>query len=92
LKSQIAEVNERNSFIENAKENISTTLDAMRKIIVQEETTPELYAEIIDKVLLYKNHAVDIFFKHIYEPIRLEYKTSSRGEFYRVDCNVRLVA
>jgi len=92
IKSQIAEITERNSFIENAKENISTTLDAMRKIIVQEETTPELYAEIIDKVLLYKNHAIDIYFKHIYEPIRLEYKTSSRGIFYKVECSVRKAA
>jgi len=89
LKSRIAEVNERNKYIENAKENITFTLDAMRRIINQEDHAPELYAEIIDKVLLYKNHAIDIYFKHIIEPIRLEYTTASRGVYYRVDCNLR---
>jgi len=64
----------------------------MRKIINQEETTPELYAEIIDKVMLYNNHAIDIHFKHIIDPVRLEYSTSSRGEFYKVNCNIRKAA
>ena len=89
LKNSLAEISERNTFIRNAKDNIEATIEAMRKIINQEESTPELYAEIIDKVLLYKNHAVDIYFKHIQEPICLEYSTSSRGEFYKVECSLR---
>ena len=89
LKSRIAEINERNSFIEDAQANIENTLTAMRKIIHQDESTPELYSEIIDKVLLYKNHAVDIYFKHITEPVCLEYTTSNRGQFYKVNCTLR---
>ena len=89
LKSRIAEINERNSLIENAKENITSTLDAMRKIIHQEESAPEMYAEIIEKVLLYRNHKIDIYFKYITEPVRLEYTTASRGIHYKVDCNLR---
>jgi len=89
LKSKIAEINERNIFIKNAKGNMDLTLNAMRNIITQEEATPELYAEVVDKVLLYKNHEIDIYFKHIYEPVRLRYTTSGRGRTYRVDCNIR---
>jgi len=89
LKSRVSEINEKNRFIENAKDNITFTLDAMRKIVSQEEPTPELYAEIIEKVLLYQNHAVDIYFKFIPSPICLEYATSSRGKHYKVECNLR---
>jgi DNA invertase Pin-like site-specific DNA recombinase len=92
LKSRIAEINERNSFIENARDKVSDTLDAMRKIADQESSTPELYAEIIDKVLLYKNHKIDICFKYITEPVCLEYATSSRGKHYKVECNLRQTA
>ena len=89
LKSRIAEINERNSIIENSKDSVSVTLEAMRKIASQEETTPELYSEIIDKVLLYKNHKIDIYFKYITEPVCLKYTTASRGIHYRVDCQIR---
>ena len=89
LRGQIAEIKERNSIIENAKESLEGTLLAMRKIINQEESAPELYAEIIDKILLYKNHSLDIYFNYISEPVRLEYSTSSRGEHYNVKCNLR---
>jgi len=89
LKSRIAEINERNAFIENAQANIENTLSAMRKIINQDESTPELYSEIIEKVLLYKDHALDIYFKHIAEPVCLKYTTSSRGQFYKVNCTPR---
>ena len=92
LKSRIAEINERNSFVENAKDSISGIFDAMRRIVSQGENAPELYAEIIDKVLLYQNHKIDIYFKYITEPVRLEYSTSSRGKFYKVDCNLRQTA
>jgi len=92
LKSRIAEINERNKFIENARDNISLTLDAIKIIISQVEHTPELYAEVIDKVLLYQNNDIDIYFKHIPEPVRLEYATFSRGIHYKVECNVRQVA
>jgi len=47
LKTQIAEANNRNSFIENAKDNIELTLNAMRDILSQEETTPELYSAFL---------------------------------------------
>ena len=89
LKTRIAEINERNSFIENAKDNIELTLNAMRLIMTQEETTPELYSEVVEKVLLYQNHELDIYFKHIFEPVRLQYATSGRGKTYRVDCTPR---
>ena len=89
LKSRIAEINERNAFIENAQLNLENTLSAMRKIINQEESTPELYSEIIEKVLLYKNHELDIYFKHITDPICLKYTTKNRGEFYKVECTLR---
>ena len=89
LKNRIAGIDERNKFIENSKDNLALTLDAMKKIACQEESAPELYAEIIDKVLLYKNHAVDIYFKHITSPVRLNYTTSSRGAFYKVECELR---
>ena len=92
LKSRIVEINERNSFVNNAKDNISGIFDAMRKIVSQEENAPELYTEIIDKVLLYQNHKIDIYFKYITEPVRLEYSTSNRGKFYKVDCNLRQTA
>ena len=92
LKSRIAEINERNRFIENAKDNIGSIKDAMHTIISQKEHAPELYSEIIDKVLLYRDHEVDIYFKHITEPVRLEFTTSSRGEHYKVDCNLRQAA
>ena len=89
LRGQIAEIKERNSFIENAKENLGVTFDAMKRIANQEESTPELYTEIIDKILLYKDHRVDIHFKYISEPVRLEFSTSSRGEHYKVECVLR---
>jgi len=89
LRGQIAEIKERNRFIENAKENLESTLDAMRKIINQEESAPELYTEIIDRILLYKDHKLDIYFNYISEPVRLEYSTSSRGEHYKVECLLR---
>ena len=89
LNSRIAEINERNSIIENAKDSISGTLEAMRKIVSQEENTPELYSEIIDKVVLYTNHKIDIYFKYITEPVCLQYSTSSRGIHYKVDCQLR---
>ena len=89
LKSRIAEINERNKFIENAKDNIALTLDAMKRITSQEEDAPELYSEVIEKVLLYQNHAIDIYFKHIIDPVCLEYATSSRGKHYKVDCRLR---
>jgi len=92
LKTQIAEINQRNSFIENAKENIDLTLNAMRHILSQEEETPELYSQVVEKVLLYQNYEIDIYFKHIYEPVRLKYKTSSRGKNYKVDCTPRAAA
>ncbi|MCL2279912.1 MAG: hypothetical protein FWC20_10990 [Oscillospiraceae bacterium] len=92
LKTQIAEANNRNSFIENAKDNIELTLNAMRDILSQEETTPELYSEIVEKVLLYENHEIDIYFKHIFEPVRLKYATSGRGQTYKVDCTPRAAA
>ena len=44
----------------------------MRKIVSQEESTPELYSEIIDKVVLYTNHKIDIYFKYIAEPVSLK--------------------
>lgn len=86
LKSQIAEIRERNSFMENAKANLESALDAMSKIVNQEESAPELYAEIIDRILLYKDHRIDIFFNYISEPVRLEYSTSGRGKHYKVEC------
>jgi len=92
LKTRIAEISERNTFIQNARDNIETVMDAMRKIVNQEEQSPELYAEIVEKVLLYKNHKIDIYFKHIMTPVRLEYATSSRGKHYKVNCELREVA
>jgi len=92
LKSRVAEINERNQFIENAKDNITFTLDAMQRIISQEEPTPELYSEVVEKVMLYKDHAIDIYFKFIKDPISLVYTTSSRGAFYKVDCQLRQAA
>jgi hypothetical protein len=89
LKSRIAEINERNSYVENAKENIDSIMEAMRRIVNQEEHTPELYAQIIEKVELHKNHGVDIYFKHIKKPVSLEFTTSGKGTFYKVDCNLR---
>ena len=89
LKSRVAEINEKNRFIESAKSNITLTLDAMRRIVSQEEATPELYSEIIEKVLLYQNHAIDIHFKYIMMPVCLEYTTSSRGRHYKVECSLR---
>jgi len=64
LKCRVAEINEQNNIVENAMNNISSTLEAMRKIANQEEATPELYSEIIDRVLLYKNHHRHIFQIH----------------------------
>ena len=92
LKTRLAEISERNTFIKNAKDNIENVIDAMRRIVNQEEQATELYAEVIDKILLYKNHKIDIYFKHIQNPICLEYKTSSRGEKYKVDCILRQAA
>jgi hypothetical protein len=92
LKSRIAEITERNNFIKNAKENISFTLDAMKCIINQDENSPELYGEIIDKIVLYQNHELDIYFKHIMELVCLTYTTHRRGKFYRVDCKTRHAA
>jgi hypothetical protein len=86
LKSQIAEINTRNSYIENARDNLSVALDAMRQVINQEENSPELYAEIVDKVMLYQDHTVDIYFKYIPEPVSLKYATFGRHDTYRVDC------
>jgi len=92
LKSRIAEINERNSFIENAKANIENTIGAMRKITNQEVCAPELYAEIIDKILLYDNYALDIYFKSIKQPVCLSFSTSGRGRTYRVECKQRQTA
>jgi len=92
LKTRIAEINEHNSLIENASDNIASAIDTMRKIVNQEESTPELYAEVIDRILLYENHKIDVFFKYITEPVCLEFATFSRGKHYRVECRLRDVA
>jgi len=92
LKTRLAEISERNTFIKNAKDNIESVLDSMKRIINQEEDTPELYGEVIEKILLYQNHEIDIYFKHIFEPVCLQYATFSRGKNYRVECNLRQAA
>ena len=88
LKKRMAEIDERNKFIENSKDNISVTLEAMKKIVSQDEPTPELYSEVVEKILLYADHKVDIYFKYFTHPICIEYKTSSRGKFYKVECTL----
>jgi len=86
LKSQIAEVHTKNATIKNAKDNLSVTLDAMRQIINQEERSTELYAEIVEKVMLHQDHTIDIYFKYIPEPVSLKYATFGKHSTYRVEC------
>jgi DNA invertase Pin-like site-specific DNA recombinase len=72
-----------------AQDNLFKTLSRIEEILNQDEPTPEFYRSILEKVVLFKNHDLDIYFKHIAKPIRLHYETSGRKESYHVECTFR---
>lgn len=88
LKKKIEKINSSNKLVEDASNNLSVTLEAMKKIARQEEPTAELYSEIVDKIVLRKDHDLDIYFKYIRVPINLHYTTSGRGDSYHVECEL----
>jgi DNA invertase Pin-like site-specific DNA recombinase len=89
LKSTIEKVRIEAKKNEAAKENLSKAITRIRDILKQEDPTPEVYRSIIEKVVLFKNHDLDIYFKYVNSPIRLHFETSGRKETYHVECELR---
>lgn len=74
---------------ETAKESLSKLIARIKEILRQDDPTPEVYRTILDKIVLYKNHDLDVYFKHVNSPIRLHFETSGRKDTYHVECDLR---
>ncbi|QOX64221.1 recombinase family protein [Anoxybacterium hadale] len=76
LKSTIEKVRLEAKKNEAAKENLSKVIARIKEILRQEEPTPEVYRSILEKIVLCKNHDLDIYFKYVSSPIQLHFETS----------------
>jgi hypothetical protein len=72
-----------------SKQKIGDILDRIRDIAAQEEPTKELYRDIIDRIILYNGHNIDIYFKFINSPVSLHYETIGRKSTYTTLCTLR---
>ncbi len=89
LKSTIEKVRIEAKKNETAKENLSKVMARISEILKQEDPTPEVYRSIIEKIVLFKDHDLDIYFKYVSSPVRLHFETSGRKETYHVECDLR---
>jgi DNA invertase Pin-like site-specific DNA recombinase len=64
-------------------------MDRIKDVIAQKDPTPTVYSHILDKIVLYKNYCLDVYFKYIDTPVKLQYKTSGKKATYRIECSVR---
>ncbi|WP_312649004.1 recombinase family protein [Aminipila sp.] len=69
--------------------SLTLAFDQIKNIVSQQEPTVDLYGKILDNIVLYENHDLDISFKYMPIPICLHYETSGKGENYRAICNIR---
>lgn len=74
---------------EAIQENLSEVISRIKEILRQDNPTPEVYRTILNKIVLYKNHDMDVYFKYVNSPIRLHYETSGRKDTYHVECELR---
>jgi DNA invertase Pin-like site-specific DNA recombinase len=85
VKRQQAETGNRRAGLTDT----SAIMDKIDAVMKQKSPTPALYGNILEKVVLFNNRCVDVYFKHIDLPIRLRYRKFGRGASYRVECSLR---
>lgn len=73
----------------NSEKSMEKTFEQIRNILLQEEPTVELYGKILDRIVIYENHNLDIYFKHMPMPICINYETEGKGESYKAICHIR---
>ncbi|WP_243158185.1 recombinase family protein [Aminipila terrae] len=71
------------------KFNSANIMEQIKKILFLNMPAPELYAEIVEKIILYENRNLDIFFMYIPDPVCIHYETTGKGESYKTECNIR---
>lgn len=69
-------------------EQIQKCIARVEEICAQTDYTPELYREVVEKMIVSKGGEVAVHFKGIEAPIRVRYTTFGRMENYTVECEV----
>jgi len=77
------------AILKNSTDNFSKLIECVQLILKQEDYNEKLYRDILNKIVLYKNHDVDVYFKYFNDPIPLHYTVSGRKSTYHVDCKLR---
>ena len=90
--SEIERIEQLRAETGNRRAGLTDTAAIIEKldaIVKQKSPTPALYGNILEKVVLFANRCVDVYFRHIDLPIRLRYGKFGRGASYRVECSLR---
>ncbi|WP_027399681.1 recombinase family protein [Anaerovorax odorimutans] len=86
LNTKIDEIKNKNNCENNHASDMENIKDKIKSILDQDTITTEIYRQIVDHIVLYPTHDLEIYFKYVSEPISIHYITKGKGENYKTIC------
>ena len=86
LNDELASITRNNERMQNAECQISDILNQVDIYLNQGKITKEMYAEVLDKIIMYDDNHIDIFIKGLDMPFSVKYSRKGRGTQYTVTC------
>jgi DNA invertase Pin-like site-specific DNA recombinase len=87
--TEVARLQNENEIGLKSANDTMAIMSRIEAVITQKDPTPVMYSHVIEKIVLFNNYCVDVYFKYIDSPVRVRYKTSGRKSTYRVECRLR---
>ncbi|MDD4566041.1 MAG: recombinase family protein [Eubacteriales bacterium] len=88
LQNKIKSAEDKNRNLVELNKNLTGLYSKIKHILSQENPTPELYSQIVEKIIMYPTQDLDIFLKYMPESISVHYETRGRGKNYETICTL----
>lgn len=82
LNDRIDKENNKAREMDKQKKTIQQYIDEVERIMGYDENQTEIYQSIVDKIVVYQNHSLVVFFQNFPFGIRLSYTKSGKKEKY----------
>ncbi|MDD4565378.1 MAG: recombinase family protein [Eubacteriales bacterium] len=89
IQNKIKSAKEKKRNIIELNKNLTGLYGKIKHILSQKNPTPELYSQIIEKIIMYPTQDLDIYIKYIPDAISIHYETKGRGKNYETLCTLK---
>lgn len=84
IQLKISQSKEQQEFCNKRKQELQKYIDSLKSILDFKLPIEEIYTQILDKIIIYKDNVIEIFIKYLPMSITLKYSTTGRLSNYKI--------